>query len=220
MATIEQRPLDADELQKFVFRAVDEVGATLNAALVVMGDKLGLYRALAGTGGLSPAELADRTGTSERYVREWLNAQAAGGYVHYDPDSGRYSLPPEQTVALTDSDSPAYLPGFFQLALGSVIDSPRITEVARSGEGVGWHEHNHDVFEGCERFFRPGYNAALVPDWLPALDGVVEKLEAGIKVADLGCGHGSSTILMAQAFPNSVFVGTDYHEGSIATARE
>ena len=211
--------IDVEKLNEFVFRAVDEVGATLGAALVVMGDKLGLYRALAGVGSLTPVELARRTGVSERYVREWLNAQAAGGYVEYDPVGGGYTLPPEQTVALTDEQSPAYLPGFFQIALGTVIDSPRITEAARSGEGVGWHEHNHDVFEGCERFFRPGYNAALVPEWLPALDGVVAKLEAGIKVADIGCGHGSSTILMAQAFPNSTFVGSDYHEGSIETAR-
>jgi 2-polyprenyl-3-methyl-5-hydroxy-6-metoxy-1,4-benzoquinol methylase len=211
--------IDADKLQQFVFRAVDEVGATLNAALVVMGDKLGLYRALAGTGGLSPAELAKRTDTAERYVREWLNAQTAGGYVQYDPDSGRYALAPEQTVALTDSDSPAYLPGFFQLAVGSVLDSPKIVERARSGDGFGWHEHVHDVHAGCERFFRPGYNASLVADWLPALAGVVSKLERGALVADVGCGHGSSTILMAQAFPNSSFVGSDYHEQSIETAR-
>ena len=220
MAAATEQSVDLDRLNQFVFRAVDEVGATLNAALVVMGDKLGLYRALAGAGALSPGELAERTGSAERYVREWLNAQAAGGYVTYDPESGRYTLPPEQTVALTDSDSPAYLPGFFQLALGSVIDSPKIVEKARSGDGFGWHEHNHDVFDGCERFFRPGYNANLLPAWLPALDGVVEKLEAGGKAADIGCGHGSSTILMAQAFPNSTFVGSDYHEGSIATARE
>ncbi len=211
--------IDGDKLMQFVFRAVDEVGATLNTALVVMGDRLGLYRALAGAGPLSPAELAERTGTAERYVREWLNAQAAGGYVDYDPDSGRYTLPPEQTVALTDPDSPAYLPGFFQIALGSVLDSPQIIEAARTGAGFGWHEHVHDVHEGCERFFRPGYNANLVSEWLPALDGVVAKLERGALVADVGCGHGSSTILMAQAFPNSTFVGSDYHDGSIETAR-
>ena len=128
-----------------------------------MGDRLGLYRALAGAGPLTPAELAERTGTAERYVREWLNAQAAGGYVDYDPDSGRYTLPPEQAVALTDESSPAYLPGFFQIALGSVLDSPRITEAARSGEGIGWRDHVHDVHEGCERFFRPGYNAQPRP---------------------------------------------------------
>ena len=222
MATIEQPvdTIDGAKLEQFVFRAVDEVGATLNTALVVMGDKLGLYKALAGAGPLTPTELAKRTDTAERYVREWLNAQAAGGYVEYDPETGRYTLPPEQTVALTDSESPAYLPGFFQIALGSVLDSPRITEAARSGKGIGWHEHGHDVFDGCERFFRPGYNANLLPSWLPSLDGVVAKLEQGAKVADVGCGHGSSTILMAQAFPNSTFVGSDYHEGSIATARE
>jgi SAM-dependent methyltransferase len=216
---LQDAPVDGQKLEQFVFRAVEEVGATLNAALVVMGDKLGLYRALAGAGGLTPVELARRTGVSERYVREWLNSQAAGGYVEYDSAGGAYTLPAEQAVALTDDSSPAYLPGFFQIALGTVIDSPRITEVARSGEGVGWHEHNHDVFEGCERFFRPGYNASLVPAWLPALDGVVGKLEAGAKVADIGCGHGSSTILMAQAFPNSSFLGSDYHQGSIETAR-
>jgi SAM-dependent methyltransferase len=212
--------IDGDKLMQFVFRAVDEVGATLNSALVVMGDKLGLYRALAGSGGLSPSELAERTGTAERYVREWLNAQAAGGFVEYDPDSGRYALLPEQAVALTDPDSPAYLPGFFQIALGSVLDSPRITEAVRTGEGVGWHEHVHDVHEGCERFFRPGYNANLLSEWLPALDGVVSKLERGGRAADVGCGHGASTILMARAFPNSEFTGYDYHAGSIATARE
>jgi SAM-dependent methyltransferase len=218
--TQEPVAVDGQKLEQFVFRAVEEVGATLNAALVVMGDKLGLYRALAGAGPVTPVELARRSGVAERYVREWLNAQAAGGYVAYDPAGGTYELPPEQAVALADDQSPAYLPGFFQLALGSVIDSPRITEQARTGEGFGWHEHSHDVFDGCERFFRPGYNANLLPAWLPALDGVVEKLEAGGKVADIGCGHGSSTILMAQAFPNSTFLGSDYHEGSIATARE
>jgi 2-polyprenyl-3-methyl-5-hydroxy-6-metoxy-1,4-benzoquinol methylase len=220
VSTIEQ-PVEVNEekLMQFVFRAVDEVGATLNAALVVMGDKLGLYRGLAEAGALSPEGLAERTGTAERYVREWLNAQAAGGFVEYDPDSGLYSLPPEHKVALTDPDSPAYLPGFFQIAVGSVLDSPRITDIARSGAGMGWGEHVHDVHEGCERFFRPGYNAHLIAEWLPALGGVVEKLERGARVADVGCGHGASTILMAQAFPSSTFVGSDYHNGSIETAR-
>jgi SAM-dependent methyltransferase len=220
VTTIEEAvEIDGDKLMEFVFRAVGEVGATLNTALVVMGDKLGLYQALAGAGPLSPAELAERSKTAERYVREWLNAQAAGGYVEYDPDSGRYTLPPEQAVALTDPDSPAYLPGFFQLALGSILDSPKIMAAATTGTGFGWHEHVHDVHEGCERFFRPGYNANLITGWLPALDGVVDKLEQGALVADVGCGHGSSTILMAQAFPNSTFAGSDYHDGSIEVAR-
>jgi SAM-dependent methyltransferase len=220
MTAIAECPgLDEQKLMEFVFRAVDEVGATLNVALVVMGDKLGLYRALADAGPLRPAELAARTGTTERYVREWLNAQAAGGYVDYDAATGRYTLPPEQAEALTDEESPAYLPGFFQIALGSIVDAPRITQAVRSGDGVGWHEHGHDVHEGCERFVRASYAANLIDSWLPALDGVVEKLERGAWVADVGCGHGASTILMAQAFPESTFVGSDYHERSIATAR-
>ncbi len=221
MATVQEpAAIDTDKLMSFVFRAVDEVGATLNTALVVMGDKLGLYRALAGAGPIGAAELARRTGISERYAQEWLNAQAAGGYVDYDPDSGRYLLPPEQTVALTDEDSPAYLPGFFQIALGSVIDSPRVTQAAKTGAGIGWHDHVADVHDGCERFFRPGYNAHLVAEWLPALDGVVAKLQRGARVADVGCGHGASTVLMAEAFPASTFVGFDYYKGSVETARK
>ncbi|HEY6426637.1 MAG TPA: class I SAM-dependent methyltransferase [Acidimicrobiales bacterium] len=220
MATTEEIPqVDTDKLMSFVFRAVEEVGASLGTALAVMGDRLGLYRAMAGAGPLTSAELADRTGTAERYVREWLNAQSAGGFVEYDPDSGRYLLPPEQAVALTDESSPAYLPGLFQIALGSIIDSPRIAEAARSGAGIGWHDHVADVHEGCERFFRPGYNAHLVSEWLPALEGVVKRLDAGASVADVGCGHGASTVLMAQSFPASSFVGCDYHEASVATAR-
>jgi 2-polyprenyl-3-methyl-5-hydroxy-6-metoxy-1,4-benzoquinol methylase len=220
MSTIQQPvEVDGDKLHQFVFQAVEEVGATLNTALVVMGDRLGLYRAMADGRWLTSAELAASTATAERYVREWLGAQAAGGYVAYDPETNRYSLPPEQRVAMTDTESPAYLPGIFQIALGSVIDSPRIVEAARTGGGVGWHEHVHDVHEGCERFFRPSYNTNLVTEWLPALDGAVDKLQRGAVVADVGCGHGSSTVLMAQAFPSSTFVGFDYHEGSIETAR-
>jgi SAM-dependent methyltransferase len=221
MATVEQGifQVDTEKLTDFVFLAVGEVGASLNTALVVLGDKLGLYRAMAGAAPLTSSELAERTGTTERYIREWLNAQAAGGYVEYDPDTGRYVLPVEHAVALTDESSPAYLPGFFQIALGSIIDSPRIADAARTGGGIGWDDHVADVHEGCERFFRPGYNAHLVGEWLPALDGVVDRLRRGATVADVGCGHGASTILMAEAFPASSFVGCDYHEGSIATAR-
>jgi SAM-dependent methyltransferase len=213
--------VDGDKLMGFVFRAVEEVGATLNAALVVMGDRLGYYRCLAGSGPISAAALAERTQTGEHYAREWLNAQAAGGIVEHDAVSGRYTLPLEHAIALTEEASPAFLPGFFQLALGTLHHAPETIEAARSGAGIGWHEHSSDVFQGCERFFRPGYHANLVSSWLPALDGVVEKLERGARVADIGCGHGSSTVLMAQAFPRSTFVGTDYHRESIdiATAR-
>jgi SAM-dependent methyltransferase len=217
---VAQSPVDEQKLMAFVFRAVDEVGAALGAALVVMGDKLGLYRALAQSGPSTPADLAERTGTAPRYVREWLNAQAAGGYVAYHATDATYSLPAEHAVALTDASSPAYLPGFFQLALGSVLATPAITAAARSGDGFGWHEHHPDVHEGCERFFRPGYNANLVGAWLPALDGVVEKLGRGARVADIGCGHGASTILMARAYTRSTFVGSDLHGPSIATARQ
>jgi len=218
--TQEPTQVDTDKLMQFVFRAVDEVGATLNAALVVMGDKLGYYRDLAAHGPSTPSALAERTGTSEPYAREWLNAQAAGAYVTYDPTTGAYTLPPEQTVALTDEDSPAFLPGFFQIALGTVNGTSHILEAARSGAGYGWHEHDSDVHIGCERFFRPSYHAHLVDEWLPALDGVVDKLQQGMGVADVGCGHGASTIMMAQAFPASTFVGYDYHPESIDTARE
>lgn len=211
--------IDGEKLMGFVFRAVDEVGATLNAALVVMGDRLGYYQTLADHGPTTPSELAERTSTSERYTREWLSAQAAGGFVEYDADSGRFTLPPEQTVAMTDPNSPAYLPGFFQIALGTLQHTTETIEAARSGAGIGWHEHTSDVHVGCERFFRPSYNANLLPSWLPALDGVVAKLERGAKVADIGCGHGASTILMGSAFPQSTFVGSDYHPESIETAR-
>ena len=212
--------IDEDKLNAFVFKAVEELGATLNAALVVMGDRLGLYREMAGAGPITASELADRTETAEPYVREWLNAQAAGGYVEYDPATHRYTLPPEHALALADESSPAFLPGAFQLATATVRDAPRIEEAARSGAGVGWHEHDPDVFHGCERFFRPGYHANLVSGWLPALDGVIAKLEAGASVADIGCGHGASTVLMAHSFPRSRFTGSDYHGASIGTAEK
>jgi len=211
--------IDTDKLMSFVFRAVDEVGATLNAALVVMGDKLGYYRDLAAHGATTPAELAERTETAEPYAREWLNAQAAGGYVTYDPETRQYTLPAEHALAMTDPDSPAFLPGFFQIALGTVQGTEHIIDAARSGAGYGWHQHTTDVHVGCERFFRPSYKANLIDSWIPALEGVQQKLQAGAFVADVGCGHGASTILLAQAFPHSRFVGTDYHAASIEIAR-
>jgi SAM-dependent methyltransferase len=221
MATIEETiAIDEEKLGAFMNQAVGELGATLGAALVVIGDKLGLYKAMAGAGSITSAQLAARTGTAERYVREWLNAQAAGGYLTYDPATRTYALPPEQALALADESSPFFLGGAFQLFTSLVRDEPKIREAFTSGAGVGWHEHHHELFEGCERFFRTGYRAHLVSDWIPALDGVEEKLRAGARVADVGCGLGASTILMAEAFPDSQFVGFDYHKESIEAARE
>ncbi|RAY15733.1 SAM-dependent methyltransferase [Actinomadura craniellae] len=210
--------LDMDRMNAFLHRFVGDLGAVMAAGGIVVGDRLGLYRALADKP-WQPAELAEHTGTASRYVEEWLRGQAAGGYVEYDPDSGAYSLTAEQAFALTDPDGLLYAPGAFQLALGALRALPEITDAFRTGEGVGWHEHDEDVFTGCERFFRPGYAAHLLTEWLPALDGVTAKLGAGARVADVGCGLGASTILMARAFPQSEFIGSDYHEGSIVQAR-
>ena len=212
--------VDPDKLMGFVFRAVEEAGAALNCALVVMGDRLGYYRSLAQHGPTTPAELAERTGTDEHYAREWLNAQAAGEFVCYDAATGRYHLPAEQAVALTDETSPAFVTGLFQIAHGTICDATKIIDAARAGDGMGWGEHNSDVHVGCERFFAPTYHAHLIAEWLPALEGVEDKLTAGASVADVGCGHGASTIEMAQAFPSSTFRGTDAHAPSIATAQQ
>jgi SAM-dependent methyltransferase len=221
MTDLQERPaLDTDKLMGFVFKVVGEVGSTLNTGLVVMGDQLGYYRSLAASGPMTPSRLAEETGTEEHYAREWLLAQAAGGYVEYDAEAGTFTLPPEQAAALTDPSCPAYLPGFFQLALATAHDTGEIVRAARDGAGFGWHEHGPDLHEGCERFFRTMYNAHLVGEWLPALEGVVDKLQRGARVADVGCGYGASTAIMAQAFPASTFVGSDYHEASIEQARK
>jgi len=211
--------LDMDKLNTFVGQFVGDLGASVHAGMVVIGEKLGLYKALAGQP-MTSAELAAKTATDERYVREWLASQAAGGYVTYDEKTGQFSLSEEQAFTLADEDSPAYLPGAFQLALGALAAVPRITESFRSGAGMGWHEHDEGVFHGCEKFFRSGYAANLVGSWLPALKDVQQKLEAGARVADVGCGKGASTVLMAKAFPKSHFVGFDSHDGSIEGARE
>jgi SAM-dependent methyltransferase len=211
--------LDQSRLEELLGRFVNDFGATGFAATVVIGDRLGLYRALA-TGPATAAELADRTGTHPRLVAEWLAAQAASGYVSYDPDKGHFWLSEEQAFALAHEDGPMYLPGAFQVMVAAVKDEPKVTQAFRSGTGVGWHEHDPDLFAGTERFFRPGYAANLVSSWIPALDGVQAKLERGARVADVGCGHGASTIIMAQAYPNSTFVGFDYHQPSIERAQK
>jgi SAM-dependent methyltransferase len=219
MSTSPQPALNMDKLNALVGQFVNDLGATVHSGMVVIGERLGLYKALA-SGPMTPAELAAKTKTDERYVREWLASQAAGGYISYDEKTKKFSLSEEQAFALANEDSPAYLPGAFQLALGSLAAVPRIAESFRTGAGMGWHEHDESVFHGCEKFFRPGYAANLMSAWIPALDGVKEKLEAGARVADVGCGKGASALLMAQAFPKSRFFGFDYHDKSIEGARD
>jgi 2-polyprenyl-3-methyl-5-hydroxy-6-metoxy-1,4-benzoquinol methylase len=210
--------VDEQRLHELLGRTIVDFGATSIASLILIGDRLGLFRALASDGPLTSAGLAERTGTAERYVREWLNAQAASGYVAYDARAGLYSMTPEQALVFAEEDGPAFIVGGFQTALGAGRIIDRLTEAFRTGEGVAYHEHDHAVFHGIERFFRSSYIGNLVQTWLPSLTGVSAKLEAGARVADIGCGHGASTILMAQAFPASQFIGFDYHPDSIAEA--
>ena len=221
MATpVQSREINEDRMNQFLGKVVGDFGASLSSSLAYIGQKLGLYRALAAGEPLSPAELAEKTNTNERYVREWLVNQAAGGYVEYDGDTGRYFLAPEQAIALTDDQSPFYVGGGFFVVKAMTQAVERIEDYFRNGGGMLWGEHHPDLFIGTERFFRPGYTAHLVSTWIPALDGVEAKLKAGAKVADIGCGHGASTIIMAKAYPNSEFWAFDNHEASIDYAKQ
>ena len=210
---------DTAKLMNFLGRALNDMGAAFQTALIIIGEKLGLYKAMAGAGPLSPGELAKKTNTDERYVKEWLCAQAASGYVEYDAGSGKFTLPDEQALLLAVENGPAYLPAAYQIISSTVLDEPQLRETFKTGFGFGWHQHCAALFEGTEKFFRPSYASNLISTWIPALKGVESRLKAGGKVADVGCGHGASTILMAQAFPQSSFVGYDYHAPSIERAR-
>ena len=212
--------IDEARLASFMGQAVTDMGAAISAPLFRIGERLGLYKAMAHAGPLTSRAVAERSGAAERYVREWLRNQAAGGYVTYDADSDRYTLPDEHALALADEDSPFYILGVYESIASLYADEDQILEAFQSGEGMGWHEHDHRLFRGTERFFGPGYRAHLVAEWIPALDGVQQKLELGADVADVGCGHGASTIILAEAFPNSRFVGYDYHDASLARARD
>ena len=211
--------VDDAKLEAFMGQALGDLGAAISGLMVYLGDQLGMYKAMAAAGPMTPAELAARTKTDERYVREWIDNQAAGGYVTYDAEARTYELPPEQALALADEDSPAFLPGGFTGVVAAYVDADTFVDAFRTGRGVGWHEHDGRLFLGTERLFRPGYKGYLVSDWIPKLDGVDSRLRAGATVADVGCGHGASTILMAQAYECSRFVGYDYHAASIDTAR-
>ncbi|GIJ67831.1 class I SAM-dependent methyltransferase [Virgisporangium ochraceum] len=210
--------MDENKVNEFLGQVVTDLAATEAAGSIVVGHRLGLYRALA-QGPVTPAGFAERTGNAERYLTEWLRGQAAGGYAVYDPATGEYSLTPEQAFCLADVDGPN-VPGAFLLALGMLRAEPRVTEAFRTGAGIGWHEQHEDVFAGCDAFYRPGYVAALVPAWIPALDGVADRLAAGGRVADVGCGFGASSVLMAEAFPRATVVGSDYHAASVEAARK
>jgi 2-polyprenyl-3-methyl-5-hydroxy-6-metoxy-1,4-benzoquinol methylase len=212
--------IDPAKLNAFLGRALNDMGAAFQTALIILGERLGLYKAMAGAGPLSPAELAKKTETDERYVREWLCAQAASGYVDYDPASGRFTLPDERALLLAVETGPAYLPAAYQIIASTVMDEPQLRETFKTGFGFGWHQHCAALFEGTERFFRPSYLGNLITSWIPALNGVEAKLKSGARVADVGCGHGASTILMAQSYPASTFVGYDYHGPSITRATE
>jgi ubiquinone/menaquinone biosynthesis C-methylase UbiE len=215
-----QPSVDQDKLHEFMGKVLGDFGAALSSTLVYIGQKLGLYKAMAGAGWVTPEELAKKTDTATRYIREWLVNQAASGYVSYDPATQRYQLPPEQAVALTDENSPFFMGGGFYVIKAMLRAEPRITEAFKNGSGMRWGEHDPDLFVGTERFFRPGYTAHLTGSWIPSLTGIEDRLKAGTNVADVGCGHGASTVILAQAFPRSHFYGFDSHAPSIERARE
>jgi SAM-dependent methyltransferase len=211
---------DPTKLDAFMGKMAGDMGVAMSASLVVLGDRLGLYKALADAGPSTSAELAAKAGVAERNLREWLAAQAAAGYVDYDASTSTFSLNDEQALVFADETSPAFMAGGFEVIAAMFMDEPKVAEAFRSGRGLGWHEHCQCLFRGTERFFRPGYNANLVDAWIPSLEGVASRLSEGITVADIGCGHGASTVLMAKAYPKSRFVGFDYHAPSIDRARE
>jgi SAM-dependent methyltransferase len=208
-----------ERLNQLVGQLVNDLGAAFSGASVLLGDRLGLYKAMAGGEPMTSAELAKVTGLHERYVREWLSAQAAAGYVDYEPEKDAFSLSPEQAMTFAVEDSPAFFAGAFEVVQSAYLDEPKVADAFRTGKGIGWHEHSKCLFSGTERFFRPGYNANLVSNWIPAIEGLEARLKAGAKVADVGCGHGASTIVMAKAYPDSRFFGFDYHMPSIERAK-
>ena len=214
-----QQP-DQDKLNAFLGRMVGDLGAIATGALVLLGDRLGLYKAMQSGDEMTAGELGQRTSLHERYVREWLAAQAAAGYVEYNPGSDCFHMNPEQALVFADEDSPAFMGGAFEVLSALWMDEAKVEDAFRTGTGVAWHDHSQCLFRGTERFFRPGYNANLVSSWLPALEGVVDKLQHGARVADVGCGRGASTVVMAKAFPNAHFTGFDYHAPSIECARK
>lgn len=208
------------KLETFVNQVLTDMAASMSGVMTNIGHKLGLYQAMAGAGSMTPTQLAQKTNTHERYVLEWLNNQAAGGYITYDPSQRTYELSDEHAMVLANEASPVFMaPGFDSIS-SMWLDEDKVVDAFRTKKGIGWHEHHHRLFCGCEAFYKLGYQTHLTTEWLPALDGVEEKLKVGAKVADIGCGHGASTIIMAKAYPNSVFFGFDYHDKSIETARK
>jgi 2-polyprenyl-3-methyl-5-hydroxy-6-metoxy-1,4-benzoquinol methylase len=217
--TLTTRTLDVQRIERFTHQIIGDLGAAMSSVLIRIGDRLGLYRLLGDSVPTTSADLAARADLAERYVREWLHNQAAAGWVTYDPEAATFTLPPEHALLLSDENSPSYLLGGFDFIAAAWADEETLTSAFRTGDGIGWHQHDPRLFSGTERFFRPGYQANLISSWVPALDGVAERLEQGIRVADVGCGHGAATVLLAQAYPRSTFVGFDYHDASIAAAR-